>query len=292
MQYARTSEQNHVVLIDTKHARGFPKTPADVLDRKIFPLADEPLRAIEIKEGTATIVLQAGEKRWTVASPSIWPTDIQAMTEWLKRVTHITAHAVYSVDERKEASPGHWIGSLRMTAGRATVTTELYRAGEQIVARRSDQPDLRFVLVPAVVSTIFPDPFALRDKHLVDADSDAIAVVEMRHNGTPRRLTRTLAGWVSNGRALPEGSAGAMESWVKELQQAQGVELIPALKRCGLKGPAPWDVTLRGYEGQILGRVKFARTSACGDIGTLPSGGWIRLQNTGLIDRMPASRLS
>ena len=292
MRYARTSERSDVVLIDKGHVRGFPKTADEVLDKRVFPLADEPLSGIDIKEGTTSFALQAGDKRWSFALPSRGATDVQAMTEWLKRVAAIAADAVRSAEEITDPKSTPLIGSLRMTAGRMTVTTDLYRAGEQVIARRSDQPHLQYVMSAALLPLIFPDPFAIRDKHLLDAAIDAIAVVEMRQHGAPLRLTRTTAGWTSNGRRLPEGSAGAMESWVKELQQAQGIELIPALERCGMKDPSRWDVTLRGYEGQILGRVKFARTSACGDVGTLPSGEWIRLQNTGLIDRMPASRFS
>jgi hypothetical protein len=95
---------------------------------------------------------------------------------------------------------------------------------------------------------------------------------------------------MANSRPVSRESGGAMESWVKELEQAQGVEVIAALERCGAKSPSQWDVTVRGYEGQVLGRVKFARTSACGDVATLPSGEWIKLQNSALIDRMPSTR--
>jgi hypothetical protein len=278
------------VLVDKTYVRGFPKDPDDVLDRKVFPLAGEPLSGIDIKEGATFLSLQAGEKRWSFVVPFRAATDIETMTEWLKRVASITADEVHQARDAIDAVPPHVIGSMRMTAGRATVTTELYRAGEHIIARRSDQPHLRYVMSAVALSLIFPDPFALRDKHLLDAPSNAIAVVEMRQQGTPLRLTRSPAGWMANSRPVSRESGGAMESWVKELEQAQGVEVIAALERCGAKSPSQWDVTVRGYEGQVLGRVKFARTSACGDVATLPSGEWIKLQNSALIDRMPSTR--
>ena len=291
MRYARTSLRDDIVLIDKRHVQGLPKHPNEVLNRKIFPLADEPLSSIGIKEGTRLVVLQAGEKRWSIVSPLRAPTDIQAMTEWLKRVAAITADSVHPGEESRRAPVGRLTGSLQMTAGRTTVTTELYRTDEGVIALRSDQPHLRFVLSAAMLSLIFPDPFTLRDKHLLDAQSDSVAAVDLSQDGGALHFTRTIAGWAANGRRLPDGPAAAMERWMKELQVVQGAALVAGLEHCGVKGPARWGVTLRGYDGQVLGQLTFARTMACGDVATLPSGEWIRLPNSSLIDYMPSSRV-
>src|SRR5678816_2653103 len=63
MRYARTSERGDIVTIDKRHVRGMPNEPNEVLDKKIFPLADEPLSGIDLKEGATSVALQAGEKR-------------------------------------------------------------------------------------------------------------------------------------------------------------------------------------------------------------------------------------
>lgn len=288
MRYARSSAREQIALVEQKGIQALPRNPGELLDRRIFPLAEEPLRALEVKEGKRSVVLQAGSKGWMIVSPLRADADRQIMAEWLKQLAGLYATDVHPFTERPgPGSPLRRIGSLTMAAGHVRVTTDLFRTAERMVVRRSDQPDLQFEMSLDAVPVIFLDPFTLRNKHLIQAEAGVIALVELPQPGRWIRLARTQHGWTRNGRLLPGDQSVAIEGWLAELRLSQGSELLAHSARCRASTRRQWDLRLRDRDGRILGRLALARTQACGDLATLPSGEWVRLQHLSLIDQLP-----
>lgn len=221
-------------------------------------------------------------------SPTRAPADHQVMTEWLRRLGSLTAAAVHpSQPGMNTHLPGVPVGSVQMAAGQVSLAADFYQAGDAIVVRRSDQPALRFELPARVLPLIFPDPFTLRDRHLIRTEAAAISLIELGHQDRPDKFVRTRDGWARDNRPLSREQSDAIERWVADLHLSEGSAPLPTLAGCGIRAPTRWGLTLRGANGELVGRLELARTRSCGDVATLPSGEWVRLQGTSLIDDLP-----
>lgn len=287
IRYARSGDIQGIALIEQKSIHTLPHGPGELLDRRIFPLAQETLHTIEIKDTTRSVILQAGDKEWMIESPLQARTDYQVMTEWLQRLAGLSASAVHPSDSQTGSQlPGSWIGSLRIAAGEVSATANVFRTRDRIIIHRSDEPSLQFEILPEMISTIFPDLFTLRDKHILQAEPSAFAFVEFRQYGHSVGLIRTKTSWTYNGQLIPPDQAEVMEHWLMELSLSEGSSLIPLPRQCGIAVPWQWELRLRDQKSHLLGRLQLARTQSCGDVATLPSGEWVRLQTTSLIDRL------
>ena len=287
MQYARSSDSQEIVLIERKSVQAFPQAVDEFIDRRLFPLAQETLHTIELKDARGSVVLQAGNKGWLLESPVHARADHQVMTEWLQRLAGLNASAVHPSDPQggsgsQSFSP--WVGSLRMAAGEVSATADIFRTPERIVIYRSDQPSLRYETSTEMLSAILQNPFALQDKRVLQEEAGTIAMMEFRQQGHSVRLLRAKAGWARNGQLLGRDHSEAMEHWLAELHLSEGGALLRALNQCKMTPSLRWELRVRDHKSQPLGRTAFARTQACGDLATLPSGEWVRLQNTTPID--------
>lgn len=285
MQYARSSDSQEIALIERKSIQAFPQVVDEFIDRRLFPLAQETLHTIEIKKARRSVVLQAGDKGWLLESPVHARADHQVMTEWLQRLAGLNASTVHPSDPQAgNRSFGSWIGSLRLAAGEVSATADVFRTPERIVIYRSDQPSLWYEMSPEMLSAIFQDPFALQDKRVLQDEANTITTVEFRQQGHSVQLIREKTGWARNGQLLDQDQSQAMEHWLAELHLSEGGALLRASTQCRMTPSLRWELRTRDHKSQLLGRTEFARTQACGDVATLPSGEWIRLQNTAPID--------
>ncbi len=291
MIYARSSERDGIVLVPKDSLQALPKEATDLLDQRIFPIALDPLRTIEVARDGARLTLQAGGTGWMLTAPIRTRADTQVMTEWLKRLAALTAAAVRLPDTGAgRRALRTRLGSIRMAAGQTSLTAELFRRGDAILVRRSDQPALEFELPAAQLPLLFPDAFALRDKHLIQG-ADPITAVEFRNRDRVLSWIRTPRGWVRAGIAptadLPERQAERLERWLTDLRLAAGSAPVPTLIRCRPQESSRWVVTLRGPGRQVVGRMALARTKSCGDVATLPTGEWVRLPQPDLLNEIP-----
>lgn len=285
MHYARSSDHHEIALIEQKSFKAFPQTANEFIDRRLFPLAQETLHTIELKEAGRSVVLQAGEKGWLLESPVQAHADNQVMTEWLQRLAGLNATAVHpSNSQGDKRSLGPWIGSLRLAAGEVSATVDVHGTPERILIVRSDRPSLQYEMPPDMLNAIFLDAFALRNKHILQGEPTTITSVEFRQDNHSVRVIREKAGWVRNGRLLAQDQAQAIEHWLVELHLSDGGALLRTSTQCRMVPSLRWELRIRDHKSRLLGRTEFARTQTCGDVATLPSGEWIRLQTTGSID--------
>lgn len=289
LSYARSSDWPGVVLISNEHFRSVPREAADLLDRRIFPLAQDPLRTIQVTHGGATLTLEAGGTGWMIAAPFRTAADARVMSEWLKRLAGLSASntlPLTAAGGRRVAARS--LGTIRMVAGQTGVETVFLRDGPVILVQRSDQPALLFELPPDTAAILFPEPFSLRDKHLVQGETEALAGVEVRHDGRAVPWTRTASGWVKAGQPSPGEGSERMGRWLADLHLIEGSAAVPTLESCRVDAHSRWTVSLRTRDGRPAQSLQFARTKACGDVATLPTGEWVRLSRTDLLNELAA----
>ena len=167
--YAQSSQSEQIVLVPQKEILRLPQSPADLLDLRVVPLAQDPLHTIEVRQGTISIRLQAtSDGGWTIQSPVRGAVDRRVMAEWLNRLTGLRAGKVSPRDGREGSrSRAPRVGSIILTAGYVSQSVEFFRAGSRILARRSDQPNLQYELADQGVSLLLPDLSHFRDKRLL-----------------------------------------------------------------------------------------------------------------------------
>lgn len=289
LSYARSSDWPGVVLVSNEHLRSLPSDAADLLDRRIFPLAQDPLSTIRVTHGETALTLEAGGTGWMIESPLRAQADDRVMSEWLKRLAGLTASGV----QTRAAAGGRLgaakpLGAIRMAAGQASVETAFLRDGPALLAQRSDQPALLFELPAETLAILFPEPFSIRDKHLVPGDAWTVTRVEVRHDGRAIPWSKTTNGWAREGRVPSTDESERMARWVGELRLAEGSAVVPALGPCRVDARARWTVVLRAQNGRAAKTVELARTKACGDVATLPTGEWVRLPRAELLDELAA----
>jgi len=289
LSYARSSDWPGVVLVSNEHLRSLPADAADLLDRRIFPLAQEPLHTLRVTHGGIALTLEAGGTGWMIESPLRAPADGRVMSEWLKRLAGLTASGVQTLAKAgKRLSTAKPLGAIHMAAGQTGVETTFLRDGPAILVRRSDQPALLFELPAEALAILFPEPFSIRDKHVVPDDGGPVVQVEVRHDGRTIPWSRTATGWARAGQAPSGGESDRMARWLTELHLTEGRAAVPALGPCRVDARARWTVVLRAQDSRTAKRVELARTNACGDVATLPTGEWVRLPRAELLDELAA----
>jgi len=167
--YARTSQSKQIVLVPQKEILLLPKSPSELLDLRVVPLARDPVHTIEVRQGTASIRLQAtSDGGWTIQSPVRASVDRSVMVEWLDRLTALRASKVSPRDGREGSrSRASRVGSIILTAGYVSESVEFFRDGSRILARRSDQPNLQYELADQDSSLLLPELSHFRDKRLL-----------------------------------------------------------------------------------------------------------------------------
>jgi len=167
--YAQSSQTERIVLVPRKEILLLPRSPSELLDLRVVPLAQDPVHTIEVRQGAAPIRLQAtSDGGWTIQSPVRAAADRRAMAEWVDRLTALRASKVSPRDGREGSrSRASRIGSIILTAGYVSQSVEFFRDGSRILARRSDQPNLQYELADQDSSLLLPELSHLRDKRLL-----------------------------------------------------------------------------------------------------------------------------
>jgi uncharacterized protein DUF4340 len=164
--YAQSSQSEQIVLVPQKEILLLPKSPSDLLDLRVVPLVQDPVHTIEVRQGTASIRLQAtSDGGWTMHAPFRAAVDRRVMAEWLDRLTALSASKVSPQDGREgSSSRASRVGSITLTAGYASQSVEFFQASSRTLARRSDQPNLQYELADQDISMLLPDLSHFRHK--------------------------------------------------------------------------------------------------------------------------------
>jgi hypothetical protein len=164
--YAQSSESEQIVLVPQKEILLLPKSPSDLLDPRVVPLAQDPVHTIEVRQGTASIRLQAtSDGGWTMHAPFRAAVDRRVMAEWLDRLKALSASKVSPQDGHEgSSSRTSRVGSITLTAGYASQSVEFLQASSRTLARRSDQPNLQYELADEDISMLLPDLSHFRHK--------------------------------------------------------------------------------------------------------------------------------
>ena len=287
--YARSSQGDQVVLVTQKDIRLLPQTPGELLDLRVVPLVQDPLHTIEVTQGGNSFRLQATTDGWAILKPLRTRADRHVMSEWLYRLTALRASKVYPKEPLDGGSeePSR-LGAIRLSAGNVSQSVEFFRTGRTVLARRSDHPTLWYELAGQDASVLLPDMFSLRDKHLItEIEPRSVMALEIQHHDRVVRLVRLGAGWALNSLPLSSDRAQSVERWLTDLNLFQWSEPLGDPARCGILGESRWQVSLRGRDGQTVGRLQIARTTLCGDVGTTTRGDPVKLGDTRLIEQLP-----
>jgi len=285
--YARSSQSSRVVLVPQKEIRLLPQNPSELLDPRVVPLVEDPLHTIEVTQRGVSMRLQATTDGWTIQSPIRAGADLHVMSEWLYRLTALRASKVFSMELRDggPTEPSR-LGTIRLSAGNVSHSVEFFRAGGTVLARRSDHPMLWYELAGPDASVLFPDVFSLQDKHLINVEPRSVMALEIRNNGHIVRLVRQEKGWELNSRPLSSVQVQSVERWLTDLQLSQWSEFLPDPGRCQIAPASRWRLGLRDRDGKMLAKVNMARTKLCGEIATISTGEWVRLQDTRIVDQL------
>jgi hypothetical protein len=164
--YAQSSQSEQIVLVPQKEILLLPKSPSDLLDLRVVPLAQDPVHTIEVRHGTASIRLQAtSDGGWTMHAPFRAAVDRRVMAEWLDRLKALSASKVSPQDAHEgSSSRASRVGSITLTAGYASQSVEFFQASSRTLARRSDQPNLQYELADQDISMLLPDLSHFRHK--------------------------------------------------------------------------------------------------------------------------------
>ncbi|MBF0141904.1 MAG: DUF4340 domain-containing protein [Magnetococcales bacterium] len=197
-RYLRIGEEGPVVLVDETSVAGMTQSLDELRDKRLLPgLTADRVAGVTLIRGEGVLTLEKAQEGggWQLLSPWTTPASATRVSAWIGGLVETRGSSFEAVSP--PANPD-WRLALTDSA-KAIRTLDLWRRGEQILARGSDSPDAMVLysylgrdLDKKALELVSLAPWETPDK---DPESLAVTLKEETLKSDPKEASWQQPGW-------------------------------------------------------------------------------------------------